>query len=198
MAMDDIRLVVGLGNPGREYAGTRHNVGYRVVEKLASDGGARWQRSEKFEAEIAEAHLAGRKIVLAKPVTFMNLSGRACAALLHWHKFAPEQMLVVTDDADLDVGRLRLRLKGSSGGHNGLKSITQMAGSEQFPRLRVGIGRPVRRSEGAPDNALVDFVLSRFRKEELAAVDETVARAAEAVARAIERGMEAAMNEFNG
>ncbi|MCX6900326.1 MAG: aminoacyl-tRNA hydrolase [Verrucomicrobia bacterium] len=196
--MGDIQLVVGLGNPGREYGETRHNVGYRVVEKLAADAGARWQRAAKFEAEIAEAHLAGRKIVLAKPMTFMNLSGRACVALLHWHKFAPDQMLVVTDDADLDVGRLRLRLKGSSGGHNGLKSIGELVGAEQFPRVRIGIGRPMRRSEGAPENALVDFVLSRFRKEELAAVGETVARAAEAVACAIERGMAAAMNEFNG
>jgi PTH1 family peptidyl-tRNA hydrolase len=196
--MDDIRLVVGLGNPGREYAETRHNVGWRVVEKLAADVGARWQRSSKFDAEIAEAPLAGRKIVLAKPQTFMNLSGRACVALLHWHKFAPRQMLVVTDDADLDIGRLRLRLKGSSGGHNGLKSIAEMSGTEQFPRVRVGIGRPMRRSEGAPDNALVDFVLSRFRKEELATVDEAVACAAAAVASAIERGMEAAMNKFNG
>ena len=196
--MDDIRLVVGLGNPGREYAETRHNVGWRVVDKLAADAGATWQRAAKFDAEIAEARVAGRKIVLAKPQTFMNLSGRACVALLHWHKFAPEQMLVVTDDADLDVGRLRLRLKGSSGGHNGLKSIGELVGTEQFPRVRVGIGRPVRRSEGAPENALVDFVLSRFRKEEQAAVDEAVARATAAVACAIERGMDAAMNEFNG
>lgn len=196
--MDDIRLVVGLGNPGREYAATRHNVGWRVVEKLAADAGARWQQAAKFDAEIAEARLAGRKIVLAKPVTFMNLSGRACVALLHWHKIAPEQMLVVTDDADLDVGRLRLRLKGSSGGHNGLKSIVELAGSEQFPRVRVGIGRPMRRSEGVPENALVDFVLSKFRKEEQVAADEAVVRAAAAVACAIERGMDAAMNEFNG
>jgi len=196
--MGDIRLVVGLGNPGREYGETRHNVGYRVVEKLAADAGAQWQRAAKFEAEIAEAHLAGRKIVLAKPMTFMNLSGRTCGALVNWHKFEPDQMLVVTDDADLDVGRLRLRLKGSSGGHNGLKSIGELVGTEQFPRVRIGIGRPMRRSEGAPENALVDFVLSRFRKEELAAVDEAVARAAEAVACAIERGMAAAMNEFNG
>ena len=142
--------------------------------------------------------LAGRKFVLAKPLTFMNLSGRTCAALLHWHKLAPEQMLVVTDDADLDAGRLRLRLKGSSGGHNGLKSIVSMAGSEQFPRVRIGIGRPVRRSEGAPENALVDFVLSRFSKEEQAVVDEAVARAADAVVCAIENGMDAAMNKFNG
>lgn len=196
--MDDIRLVVGLGNPGREYAATRHNVGWRVVEKLADDAGARWQQAAKFDAEITEARLAGRKIVLAKPVTFMNLSGRACVALLHWHKVAPEQMLVVTDDADLDVGRLRLRLKGGSGGHNGLKSIVELAGTEQFPRVRVGIGRPIRRSEGAPENALMDFVLSRFRKEEQAAADDAVARAAAAVACAIERGMDAAMNEFNG
>lgn len=196
--MCDIRLVVGLGNPGREYGETRHNVGYRVVEKLAADAGARWQRAAKFEAEIAEAHLAGRKVVLAKPMTFMNLSGRTCGALVNWHKFDPDQMLVVTDDADLDVGRLRLRLKGSSGGHNGLKSIGELVGTGQFPRVRIGIGRPVRRSEGAPENALVDFVLSRFRKEELAAVDEAVARAAKAVACAIERGMDAAMNEFNG
>jgi PTH1 family peptidyl-tRNA hydrolase len=196
--MGDICLVVGLGNPGREYAETRHNVGWRVVEKLAADAGARWQWSAKFDAEIAEASVAGRKIVLAKPQTFMNLSGRACVALLQWHKFGPAQMLVVTDDADLDIGRLRLRLKGSSGGHNGLKSIAGLTGSEQFPRVRVGIGRPVRRSEGAPENALVDFVLSRFRKEEQPAVDEAVARAAAAVACAIERGMDAAMNEFNG
>jgi PTH1 family peptidyl-tRNA hydrolase len=196
--MDDIRLVVGLGNPGRKYAETRHNVAWRVVDKLAADAGAAWQWAAKFDAEIAEARMAGRKIVLAKPQTFMNLSGRACVALLHWHKFASEQMVVVTDDADLDVGRLRLRLKGSSGGHRGLKSIAELSGTEQFPRVRVGIGRPVRRSEGAPENALVDFVLSRFRKEEQAAVDEAVARAAAAVACAIERGMEAAMNEFNG
>lgn len=196
--MDDIRLVVGLGNPGREYAATRHNVGWRVVEKLASDAGASWQQAARFDAEIAGARLAGRKIVLAKPLTFMNLSGRACVALLHWHKVAPEQMLVVTDDADLDVGRLRLRLKGGSGGHNGLKSIVELAGTEQFPRVRVGIGRPMRRREGAPENALMDFVLSRFRKEEQAAADEAVARAAAAVACAIERGMDAAMNEFNG
>ena len=195
--MDNIRLVVGLGNPGREYVETRHNVGYRVAEKLAADAGAKWQRTAKFEAEVAEAHLAGRKIILAKPATFMNLSGRACVALLHWHKFLPGQMLVVTDDADLDVGRLRLRLKGSSGGHKGLKSIAELAGSEQFPRVRVGIGRPMRRSEGAPENALVDFVLSKFRKEDLAVVDEAVARAADAVACAIECGMDAAMNKFN-
>ena len=195
--MDGIQLVVGLGNPGREYAGTRHNVGYRVADKLAAGADARWQRAAKFDAEIAEARLAGRKIVLAKPATFMNLSGRACVALLHWHKLAPEQMLVVTDDADLDVGRLRLRLKGSSGGHNGLKSIAELAGTEQFPRLRIGIGRPMRRSEGAPENALVDFVLSKFRKEDLAVVDEAVARAADAVACAIECGMDAAMNKFN-
>lgn len=196
--MGDIRLVVGLGNPGREYGETRHNVGYRVVEKLAADANVRWQRAAKFEAEIAEAHLAGRKVVLAKPMTFMNLSGRTCGALVNWHKFGPDQMLVVTDDADLDVGRLRLRLKGSSGGHNGLKSIGELVGTEEFPRVRIGIGRPMRQSEGAPENALVDFVLSRFRKEELAAVDEAVARAAKAVACAIERGMDAAMNEFNG
>jgi peptidyl-tRNA hydrolase, PTH1 family len=196
--MDGIQLVVGLGNPGREYAATRHNVGYRVVEKLAAGAGATWQRASKFDAEIAEARLAGRKIVLAKPLTFMNLSGRTCAALLQWHKLTPEQMLVVTDDADLDVGRLRLRLKGSSGGHNGLKSIAELAGGGQFPRVRVGIGRPMRRSEGAPENALVDFVLSRFHREELAVVDEAVARAADAVTCAIESGMDAAMNRFNG
>lgn len=196
--MDGIQLVVGLGNPGREYAATRHNVGYRVVDRVAAGANGSWQRAARFDAEVAEVRLAGRKIVLAKPLTFMNLSGRTCAALLHWYKLAPEQMLVVTDDADLDVGRLRLRPKGGSGGHNGLKSIVEMAGTEQFPRVRVGIGRPVRRSGGTPENALVDFVLSRFSKEELAAVDEGVARAADAVACALESGMDAAMNKFNG
>lgn len=193
--MAEIRLVVGLGNPGREYETSRHNIGFRVVDKLAADAGASWQTRPKFESAVAEVKLAGRTVWLAKPQTFMNASGRACAALLHWHKFAPDQMLVVVDDADLDVGRLRLREQGSAGGHRGLLSIAQSAGSEQYPRLRIGIGRP---EPGRAADGLVGFVLGRFREDERAQVDEAVARAAKAVECAVARGVAAAMNEFNG
>ena len=192
--MGEIRLVVGLGNPGREYETSRHNIGFRVVDKLAADAGERWQSKSKFEADIAEIRLGGHAVLLVKPQTFMNASGRACAALLHWHKFEPPQMLVIVDDADLDVGRLRLREKGGAAGHRGMLSIAQCAGSEQYPRLRIGIGRP---EPGRAENGLVDFVLSKFRDSERSQVDEAVTRAAKAVECAVTRGVSAAMNEFN-
>jgi len=193
--MGEIRLVVGLGNPGREYEGSRHNIGFRVVDKLAADAGAAWQTRSKYEADIAAVKLSGHQVLLAKPRTFMNASGRACAALLRWHQLTPEQMLVVVDDADLDVGRLRLREKGSAGGHRGLLSIAQCSGSEQYPRLRIGIGRP---QPGRAADGLVGFVLGRFREDERPQVDEAVARAARAIECAVVRGVAAAMNEFNG
>lgn len=193
--MGEIRLVVGLGNPGREYETSRHNIGFRVVDKLAADAGARWQTKSRFEAAVAEVKLGGRAVLLVKPQTFMNASGQACAALLQWHKLEPAQMLLIVDDADLDIGRLRLREKGSAGGHRGLLSIAQCAGSEQYPRLRIGIGRP---GPGRTADGLVEFVLGRFRDDERARVDEAVARAAKAVECAVARGAAAAMNEFNG
>ena len=194
--MDDIRLVVGLGNPGREYEGSRHNIGYTVVEKLAADAGVRWQAKARFSGEVAEAQVGSRTLLLLKPTTFMNLSGQSCAALLHWHKLAPSQMFVVVDDADLEIGRLRLRQQGSSGGHRGLKSVAESVGTEQWPRLRIGIGRP-----NVPQQArdgLVGFVLGKFRPDERAKVDDVVARAMKAITVACERGVPAAMNEFNG
>jgi len=194
--MDEIRLVVGLGNPGREYAETRHNIGFRVVEKLAADAGARWRLEAEFDAETAEWRAAGRKIVLAKPVTFMNLCGRACVALAQWHKLEPSQMLAVMDDADLELGRLRLRLAGGTGGHKGLASISECFGTDQFPRLRLGIGRPA--GEAAHADGLSDYVLARFREDERSTVNDVVKQAAEAVLCAVERGVDAAMNEFNG
>ena len=188
-------MVVGWGNPGREYEGSRHNIGFSVLDKIVADAGERWQTKSKFSADIAEAALGGRSLWLAKPTTFMNLSGQACVALLNWHKFKPEQMLVVVDDADLELGRLRLRLQGSSGGHRGLKSIAECIGSEQFPRVRVGIGRPAQPQQAR--EGLVGFVLGKFRPDERLKVEETVARAGEAIACAVESGMAAAMNKFN-
>jgi PTH1 family peptidyl-tRNA hydrolase len=193
--MADIRLVVGLGNPGRDYEWSRHNIGYRVLDKLAAGAGAGWHARSKFEADVAEAELAGRAVVLVKPVTFMNASGRSCQAILQWHKLNPAQMLVVVDDADLDVGRLRMRLQGSSGGHRGLQSISQCVGSQQYPRLRIGIGRP---PPGQTGDGLIGFVLGRFRDDERGPVDEAVARAVQAIECAVQRGVAAAMNEFNG
>ena len=197
--MDDIRLVVGLGNPGREYVDTRHNIGFRVVEKMAADAGVRWQSEAKFGAEIAGLRVADRKIVLVKPMTFMNLCGRACLALVQWHKLEPPQMLVVMDDADLELGRLRLRPFGGTGGHKGLASISECLGTDQFPRLRLGIGRPV---DGAGSvvraDGLADFVLARFRDDERATANDVVKCATEVVACAVNCGVDAAMNEFNG
>ncbi|MCX7824998.1 MAG: aminoacyl-tRNA hydrolase, partial [Verrucomicrobiae bacterium] len=168
----------------------------RQVNKLAADANAQWRLEAKFDAEVAEWRAADRKIVLAKPVTFMNLCGRACVALARWHKLEPSQMLVVMDDADLELGRLRLRLFGGTGGHKGLASIGECLGTDQFPRLRIGIGRPA--GEAARANGLSDYVLARFRDDEQSIVDDAVKRAAEAVVCAVDRGMDAAMNEFNG
>jgi len=182
--------MVGLGNPGWEYADTRHNVGWRVAEVLAGRAGLQAWR-EKFEALLAEGRLAGRKIVLARPVTYMNESGRAVRPMMDFWKLAPGHLLVVVDDLALDLGRIRLRPAGSAGGHQGLESIVRHLGHERFARLRVGIG------PAPPAEQHADFVLSRFASEERPKVADAVDRAADAAETWIRRGPEAAMNRFN-
>ena len=185
-----MKLIVGLGNPGSEYADTRHNVGWRVAEALAERAGlAAWR--EKFEAHLAEGRLAGHKVVLARPVTYMNASGRSVRPMMDFWKLEPDDLLVVLDDMALPVGRLRLRPDGSAGGHKGLASIVQDLGHERFARLRVGIGAPPSAEDGA------DYVLARFVPEERQALDEAVDRAADAAETWIRSGPEAAMNRFN-
>ena len=181
-----IRLVVGLGNPGPEYNGTRHNVGFDVVDALASEWGLAWQHSKNWHALWAKSD----HVILVKPASYMNRSGEPLAAVAHFYKIEPPQILVVLDDFALELGRLRLRLEGGTGGHNGLESIILQFGTEAIPRLRIGIG-------AAPNEGATDHVLGRFFEEERPLVEKTIARATDAVKWAIDKGVLSAMNQFN-
>jgi peptidyl-tRNA hydrolase, PTH1 family len=181
-----VRLVIGLGNPGAEYYQTRHNVGYNVVDLLASEWGLTWQHSKSWHALWAK----GEKAILVKPTSYMNRSGEPLAAVAHFYKIAPAEVLIVLDDLALELGRLRLRSEGGTGGHNGLESIIIQFGTEAIPRLRIGIG-------AAPSEGAVDHVLGRFFDEERPIVEKTIARAADAVKCAIDKGVLSAMNLFN-
>jgi PTH1 family peptidyl-tRNA hydrolase len=188
------KLVVGLGNPGQEYAATRHNIGFAVVDRLAEKFDCSFRKKWRFSAEIAEA-AAGEagKVVLAKPQTYMNRSGAAVNALLQWSKIEPAQLLVVVDDADLPLGQIRLRASGGSGGHNGLRSIIEaLGGNEEFARLRVGIGR------SAPAGAdITGHVLGKFAPQERESAGDAVAIAVEAIECCLREGLTEAMNQFN-
>lgn len=194
-----MKLVVGLGNPGPEYRETRHNVGFRVVDELARRWGLDGWR-ESFDALTARTVRGGEPVMLAKPVTFMNLSGRAVAGLAGFYKLEPADVLVVTDDVALPLGRLRSRREGSDGGHNGLKSVAQALGTQAYPRLRIGVGRgdiqaPDGRVLGRPDTA--DHVLGRFRPDERDSVEAAILRAADASEMFIAEDIERVMNAFN-
>ncbi len=181
-----IRLVAGLGNPGSEYRQTRHNIGFMVVDRLASILGVVWEKSGRESAVIAKFG----QVLLAKPMTFMNRSGEPLLRIARYYKIDPAQMLVVLDDFSLPLGRLRIRADGGTGGHNGLESIIVQFGTDQIPRLRIGIG-------GASSEGAVDHVLGRFFEEELPVVGSTIDRAVAAVKCAIDNGLVSAMNTFN-
>ena len=181
-----IRLIAGLGNPGPEYAATRHNIGFMVLDQLAAQFGSTWEKSSKWDALSAKCG----SVLLIKPMSFMNRSGYPLFAVAQFYKIEPQQILVVLDDLALPVGRLRLRARGGSGGHNGLESIIMQFGTEEIPRLRVGIGE-------APREGSVDYVLSRFFDEEKPLVRSAIIRAVEAVKCAIDKGLVSAMNTFN-
>ncbi|UCC64699.1 MAG: aminoacyl-tRNA hydrolase [Anaerolineae bacterium] len=182
-------LVVGLGNPGCKYARNRHNVGFVTVDRLAQRHGLTFAR-QKGRAKIVEGAIAGQRTVLAKPQTYMNLSGESVARLARFFKIPSEHMLVVYDDLDLPLARLRLRPDGGSGGHKGLKSIIERLGTQAFPRLRIGIGRPV---HGDP----VDYVVQDFTADEWIDMDVALDRAVTAVEHWLAHGVDAAMNVFN-
>jgi PTH1 family peptidyl-tRNA hydrolase len=185
-APSGIRLVVGLGNPGPEYERTRHNIGFAVLDLLAREWRVDWERAQKWGAYWAKAPA----VLLLKPMAYMNRSGEPFAAVSQFYKVAPSETLVVLDDMALETGRLRMRLEGGSGGHNGLESILMHAGTDKVPRLRIGIGAP-------PSAGAVDYVLGRFFEEEMPLVDKTIVRAADAVKCAIDNGLLSAMNTFN-
>lgn len=185
-----MKLVVGLGNPGRRYVETRHNIGFAVSDELVRRAGAVFDHS-RANALSARLGLGSASVLIVKPLTMMNLSGEAVVALAQFYKIDPPDILVVADDVNLPLGRLRLRARGSAGGHNGFRSIIGLLGTEEFPRLRVGVGRGDLRRE------LADHVLARFDADETPAVTESVARAADAVECFTAEGIEVAMNRFN-
>ncbi len=182
-------LIVGLGNPGEDYADHRHNVGFMCVDVLAGRHGLAFRRS-RHRALVAEGAIGGRQVALAKPLTFMNASGQAVASLMRWYRLPLSQLLVIYDDLDLPLGRLRLRPSGSSGGHRGLQSIIEHLGSSDFPRLRIGIGRD-------PTMDPAKYVLSPFQPEEMPLVRKVLETAADALEAMLAEGLERAMNRFN-
>ncbi|GAA4146329.1 aminoacyl-tRNA hydrolase [Phytohabitans flavus] len=192
--MDDSWLVVGLGNPGREYTGNRHNAGFMVADLLAGRMSARFSRHKRAVAEVAEGRLApgGPRLVLAKPLTYMNLSGGPVAALSQFYKIPLGNIVAVHDELDLGYGTVRAKLGGGEGGHNGLRSMSKSLGGKDYVRVRFGIGRPPGRQDPA------DFVLSDFSSTERKELEFLVDRAADVVETVVTRGVEVAQNAFNG
>jgi len=185
-----VKVIVGLGNPGLTYRKTRHNLGHMVVGRLARERGIGFRRG-RFECTQGEGTIGEERVLLVRPQTFMNRSGACVAPLMRHLGLPPSDLLVICDDVNLELGRLRLRRSGSAGGHKGLGSIIQRLGSDEFARLRLGVGRP----PGDPD--LVDHVLSSFRRSEWPLVEELLARAAQAAETWVCHGAEEAMNRFN-
>lgn len=189
--MDKLTVVAGLGNPGNKYDGTRHNVGFGVVDLLAEKYGIKVNRL-KFKAMTGEGTIGGERVLIVKPQTFMNLSGESLREVVEWYKLPVENLIVVYDDVDLPVGTIRIRPKGSSGTHNGMKSVIYQLQSDGFPRIRVGIGK-------APAGwDLADYVLSRFSAEEADSMRRSFETAADATAAIISSGIASAMNNYNG
>jgi PTH1 family peptidyl-tRNA hydrolase len=189
---DKMYIIVGLGNPGREYQNTRHNIGFDVIDALADKNNIVVEE-KKHKALIGKGVVAGQKAVLVKPQTYMNLSGESVADIINFYKIdETSELIVVSDDIDLDMGRLRIRKKGSAGGHNGLKNIILHLGHDEFQRVRMGVG--------AKPNGwdLADYVLSRYTEEEREIMDKSARRAAEAIEVMIAEGADAAMNKYNG
>jgi peptidyl-tRNA hydrolase, PTH1 family len=192
--MESLHLIVGLGNPGAEYAKTRHNVGFLLVEKLAVRWKADWANERKFRASIARAERNGRRVLLCRPQTFMNLSGETVRALVDFYQLPRplSGLLVAVDDADLPLGEIRLRAEGGSGGHHGLESIEQHLATREFARLRIGIGR----KDG--EREITDHVLGKFDPGEVELMEKALDRAASQMECWLDDGIENAMNRFNG
>ena len=183
-------LIVGLGNPEQEYSNTRHNMGFNTVNKLAQEYKIELNRT-KFKGIYGKGTIEDKKVLILKPQTYMNLSGESIIEAINFYKIDLKDMIVIYDDTDLEVGRLRLRAKGSAGGHNGIKNIIAHMGTQEFPRVRIGVGAKPDRMD------LADYVLGRFSQVEQSQMEDGYKEAAEAAAAIVEEGIEAAMNRFN-
>ena len=190
--MENIFLIVGLGNPGTDYAKTRHNAGFLLVEKLAAQWKADWANERKFAARMAKAERNGKRVLLCEPQTFMNLSGETVGAVTDFYQLPVSQLIVAVDDADLPFGEIRLRPSGSSGGHHGLESIEQHLGSREFARLRIGIGRQ------DSSRQIANYVLGKFDSSENELLEKVLRRAAGQIECWLNEGLPKAMSLFNG
>jgi PTH1 family peptidyl-tRNA hydrolase len=191
--MENLYLIVGLGNPGREYARTRHNAGFMVLDQLAERWKASWVADKKSHSRLARAERSGKRLILSKPETFMNASGEAVGALVNFQKIPTSQVLVVVDDADLPFGEIRLRPGGSSGGHHGLESVEQHLGTREYARQRIGIGR-----DDPAARQIAGYVLGQFRPAEQELLEKVLQKACEQIECWLAVGSTQAMNQFNG
>ncbi len=185
-------IIAGLGNPGKQYDMTRHNIGFHTIDYIADEYGAKLAKL-KFKAVYGETAIGGEKVYLVKPQTYMNLSGDSIAEMARFYKIPPERIIVINDDISLETGRIRVRGRGSAGGHNGLKSIIYRLNSDEFPRVKMGVGAPENE-----DYDLADFVLGRFTSDEIPVMEDAIRNAKTAVEEIIKNGVEAAMNKCNG
>lgn len=184
-------IIAGLGNPGRQYEMTRHNIGFHTIDYIADQLHVKINKL-KFKALYGETNIAGEKVLLVKPQTYMNLSGDSIGDFAEFYKLPPENIIIINDDVSLEAGRIRVRAKGSAGGHNGLKSIIYRLQSDEFPRVKIGVGAPEHE-----DYDLKDYVLGRFTREEIPILEKSIINAAGAVEEIIKNGPESAMNRFN-
>jgi PTH1 family peptidyl-tRNA hydrolase len=189
--LDNLFIIIGLGNPGRQYENTHHNVGFDTVDILSGKFGIKIAKL-KHKALIGDGLIQGKRVLLVKPQTYMNLSGESVREVVEWYNIPLKNIIIIYDDVDLPLGRIRIRPKGSSGTHNGMKSIIYQLQSDEFPRIRIGIGKP-------PENwDMADYVLSRFDAEERKIIGQSISKAAEAAVEIINSGIEKAMNMYNG
>ncbi len=184
-------LIAGLGNPGTQYEMTRHNIGFHTIDYIADELGVKVKKL-KYKALYGECEIAGEKVLLIKPQTFMNLSGESIVEFVKFFKVPVENVIIISDDISLATGRIRVRPKGSAGGHNGLKSIIYMLSSDAFPRVRIGVGAPAH-----SDYDLADYVLGKFTKDEIPVLEDAIVKAYKASQEIIKNGPESAMNKFN-
>lgn len=184
-------IIAGLGNPGREYDMTRHNIGFEVIDYIAEELGVKVNKL-KFKSLFGETKIGEDKVYLVKPQTYMNLSGDSIREFCSFYKIPPENVIIISDDIALPTGKIRIRTKGSAGGHNGLKSIIYQLNSDNFPRIRIGVGAPKH-----SDYDLKDFVLGRFTKDEIPVLEEAIIKASKAVEEIIKSGIDRAMNKYN-